>query len=510
MRHAAFPSSRAVIPPTGEARGIAPRRAGSGVGLARASLVAGALALGTGLLGVALAGAAEAASEPAAKTAPLPPSRPGAKADPSSDAPAPSAKPSASKSEAAKSSAAKPEASKPVASKPAPANPAPVRAASVRLPKGGVPLPLPRPAELVALDEAARAEEEAAARQARAEPASAFAFPPLFAPAPPKPEEREEVAPKEREKAEQPPSSEAPAAPAQKHPGLPAACAALVEEGTISAEPELHLDVKDGCNLPAPVRFSAIRLKDGRLVPLKPAAILRCEMVAAVADWVREDLAPAIAAQGSPLSVLEVAASFACRSRNNVKGAKVSEHGFGNALDVGGFATAADSELVVKNSGLPVAFQKEMKASACKRFATVLGPGSDGYHEDHIHVDLAQRRNDFKMCRWVIKDKTAPQPQPRPAEPATADGEGKAPSEAAAAEGKPAAKDAGSDGAGTSDAKAAKPGGAKNTSSKNANSKGAKSNGADSKGADSKGAGSDSANSKGASSEGSKKKPSGG
>jgi hypothetical protein len=42
----------------------------------------------------------------------------------------------------------------------------------------------------------------------------------------------------------------------------------------------------------------------------------------------------------------------------------------------------------------------------------VLGPGSDGSHEQHIHVDLAERRGGYKMCEWDVHEpvkETAPQ-----------------------------------------------------------------------------------------------------
>jgi hypothetical protein len=45
----------------------------------------------------------------------------------------------------------------------------------------------------------------------------------------------------------------------------------------------------------------------------------------------------------------------------------------------------------------------------------VLGPGSDWYHEDHIHLDLAQRRNDYRICQWNVWD---PLPQVAPLLPA--------------------------------------------------------------------------------------------
>jgi hypothetical protein len=47
--------------------------------------------------------------------------------------------------------------------------------------------------------------------------------------------------------------------------------------------------------------------------------------------------------------------------------------------------------------------RQKMRASACARFSTVLGPGSDGYHEEHIHLDLAERRNGYKLCQWELR-----------------------------------------------------------------------------------------------------------
>jgi hypothetical protein len=66
-----------------------------------------------------------------------------------------------------------------------------------------------------------------------------------------------------------------------------------------------------------------------------------------------------------------------------------------------------------------------LRKSACERFMTVLGPGSDGYHENHVHVDLAKRRHDYRICQWDVRepmDNAAPSPhivssrQPTPLE----------------------------------------------------------------------------------------------
>jgi hypothetical protein len=71
---------------------------------------------------------------------------------------------------------------------------------------------------------------------------------------------------------------------------------------------------------------------------------------------------------------------------------------------------------------VPRDFREHMRQSACARFKTVLGPGSDGYHEDHIHLDLAERHNDYRMCQWDIREPgqvaDIPLPRPRPFEAA--------------------------------------------------------------------------------------------
>jgi hypothetical protein len=64
-----------------------------------------------------------------------------------------------------------------------------------------------------------------------------------------------------------------------------------------------------------------------------------------------------------------------------------------------------------------------LRKSVCARFTTVLGPGSDGYHEDHVHVDLAERRGGYRICEWDIRTPeqapaaepdAVPLPRPRP------------------------------------------------------------------------------------------------
>ena len=114
----------------------------------------------------------------------------------------------------------------------------------------------------------------------------------------------------------------------------PSACRlALSEEIAIAPSiPDIH--GAGGCGGEDLVRLEAVVLPDKHLVAVKPAAILRCAMASAIADWIRTDMAPLAASLGSVISDLDNFDSFECRGRNRVAGARLSEHGRANALDV--------------------------------------------------------------------------------------------------------------------------------------------------------------------------------
>lgn len=140
--------------------------------------------------------------------------------------------------------------------------------------------------------------------------------------------------------------------------------------------------------------FEMTTAMDGR-VKLDPPALLRCPMIPQVDHWVTTDVAPAAQYYfGQPLVGLKIAASYSCRPQNNVSGAKLSEHGYANALDVAGFVLADGRTIAVKSGwgGSPEeqAFLRDVHAAGCREFMTVLGPNYDANHRDHFHVDLAR------------------------------------------------------------------------------------------------------------------------
>ena len=121
--------------------------------------------------------------------------------------------------------------------------------------------------------------------------------------------------------------------------------------------------------------------------------MVNCEVASTLAAFMRDVVDP-LARQklGGSVTDIRVAASYDCRSRNNVPGAKMSEHAKGNAIDISAFKVKGEWIVVGGKNGLAQnAFLKEVRKAACGPFTTVLGPGSDAYHSDHFHLDLAQR-----------------------------------------------------------------------------------------------------------------------
>lgn len=248
--------------------------------------------------------------------------------------------------------------------------------ASVR--RAAVPLPRPRPSEAPAA--------EADTGPAAAEPA-------------PTGKPTEQAAPQ-------------PSAPSA--PQVSACRQALTEAIAIAPSiPDIH--GAGGCGGEDLVRLEAIVLPDARRVQVKPAAILRCAMASELADWIRKDIAPLAVSLGSTITDLDNFDSFECRGRNRVVGARLSEHGRANALDVRAFKLANGRNISLTDRTVPRELRETVLHSVCARFSTVLGPTSDWYHEDHIHLDLMERRNNYRICQWAVLD---PLPQVSPLMPA--------------------------------------------------------------------------------------------
>jgi hypothetical protein len=158
------------------------------------------------------------------------------------------------------------------------------------------------------------------------------------------------------------------------------------------------------CTATDVVALDAVLLPDKRRIVLFPAATLRCPMAEAVTHWIRDDVAPTIAALGESLRGVETLDSFDCRPRNGIKDAKISEHGRANALDVRALKVANGAAVGLTDAGVDKSLRQKLRQSACVRFSTVLGNGADGYHDSHVHLDLLERSNHYRICQWDVLD----------------------------------------------------------------------------------------------------------
>jgi hypothetical protein len=137
---------------------------------------------------------------------------------------------------------------------------------------------------------------------------------------------------------------------------------------------------------------------------LTPPATLACPLVSALDRWVTDGVQPA--AQhwfGAQVVSIKQIGSYSCREMVGAGGDFVSEHAFGDALDIAGFTLADGRTITVKNGwhGSPEeqGFLHDVQLYACQTFSTVLAPGYNVYHYDHIHVDLMRRDSGRHPCR---------------------------------------------------------------------------------------------------------------
>lgn len=158
------------------------------------------------------------------------------------------------------------------------------------------------------------------------------------------------------------------------------------------------IDPGGSCPVPAPLEVASL----GSGVAITPKAILNCRTAAAFALWVRDVVITAARTHlDSVPTEIAQASSYVCRPRNGDAEAKLSEHAKASAIDIGtiGFANRPPHIVETRASDEQEGrFAVAIREGACKYFTTVLGPGSDAAHADHLHLDMAERRGGYRIC----------------------------------------------------------------------------------------------------------------
>jgi hypothetical protein len=162
-------------------------------------------------------------------------------------------------------------------------------------------------------------------------------------------------------------------------------------KGSVCGDPDIRGEAlpsisskTKGCGIADPVKVTSIAG-----IPFSQPATIDCETALAIKKWIEKGLRPAFG--NREVVQIHIYGSYMCRTRNNQRGAKVSEHGRGKAIDIAGFVLSDGKEWTIARD-YNKTIRKAQKA-ACGIFGTTLGPGSDGYHEDHLHFDTASYRS---------------------------------------------------------------------------------------------------------------------
>ncbi len=156
------------------------------------------------------------------------------------------------------------------------------------------------------------------------------------------------------------------------------------------------------CGISAPVSIS----KFSTNIELSPPSQLSCETALAAANWVNDVVVPSAnkAFPNDRLKTIAQSSTYVCRNRNNQATTKISEHAKGGAIDISRLFFESGKIVEIKprqrTGKMEEAFQKAIRFGACLHFTTVIGPLSDDFHNDHLHLDIAKRRGGYRLCRF--------------------------------------------------------------------------------------------------------------
>lgn len=158
------------------------------------------------------------------------------------------------------------------------------------------------------------------------------------------------------------------------------------------------------CTVLNPVQLKSVETSLGR-VELPGQPILNCAFARQFAVWISDIAVPATAALGkAKLSSLSTGPGYQCRGRNGDSSAKISEHAFGNAIDIDGMTLTNHKRIEIPDVLDKQAPDRRMlmalRTSACGYFTTVLGPGSNAAHASHFHFDLGThgKSGNYRIC----------------------------------------------------------------------------------------------------------------
>jgi hypothetical protein len=163
---------------------------------------------------------------------------------------------------------------------------------------------------------------------------------------------------------------------------------------------------KAACSIQVPVRLKSVttRARAVTEVRLPEEPVVSCEFAERLTAWLGHLVAPLVTAvMSTDLRAMRTGPGYECRNRNGAAVGKLSAHALGKAIDISGFELSSGKFIPVKPDG-DEAMRNVVDAArtaACGWFTTVLGPGSDVAHTDHLHVDIALHGTSdrYRICQ---------------------------------------------------------------------------------------------------------------
>jgi hypothetical protein len=185
------------------------------------------------------------------------------------------------------------------------------------------------------------------------------------------------------------------------------ACLARLRAAEVQFDiPLMPVATKSSCAIEVPVRLKSLTSQTRTVteIHLAQEPIVSCQFAERLTAWLGHLVAPLIAGRMSTdLRAVRTGPGYECRNRNGAADGKLSAHAVGKAIDISAFQVSSGKLIPIKPDG-----DKEMRdvvdsirTAACGWFTTVLGPGSDAAHADHLHVDIAMHGTSdrYRICQ---------------------------------------------------------------------------------------------------------------
>jgi len=203
------------------------------------------------------------------------------------------------------------------------------------------------------------------------------------------------------------PNDLAPAEQTKPTPTIDQACLDRLSAAGIEFEPvTLPRPVNPECAIATPVRLKAVKLPPrwNTSIRLPDEPTLSCQFGERFGHWLRDLVAPLIAGElAVELKSVHTGPGYECRNRNRAETGEISAHASGLAADIASFELANGETLRIKPNGDEHlrATVDAIRVAACGWFTTVLGPGSDAAHAEHMHVDILQHGSSdrYRICQ---------------------------------------------------------------------------------------------------------------